>query len=580
MQKVSLPCFQTSGTDSPCTPLALFHARVLTCRMRALLTGLALCFAATQYATAQAPPILNSPYVCANGLTYTVLVCKPFGADQWCQWREDQNGNTVTTANSAWTAMTGRLKGCTNAATKSASSPAGAQRSFDPPYMKEFPTPEQVMAKLKGSSPQDTTNLQLGAFRQFKKMIEDLAGSRWFHNQLTPDERRIYGDYDVAYNNLAKPLNYPFDGYFGMRNFVLTLFNTFPMPTVQPQWMAANAKVSAQANAQLQAMGAAPAAPTQSAVRPLPPTNDPTALAMRRCVELGGSMLHCIGSGMGVGMQSMMGVNTAALTNPGVAGVILFGTYQTASGLTFSFSDNSVNIGGCGAMVQGVHNYTLQPSVGRIAINISNQPQPLLMTLTADNKLTGPAAQDITGQKITGYWVTTNLRTGASTREPNFGPITVHCNIGTLQPGAPQSPSQGFMTDLGGALTASAAAVGMVPQSAVPQVMTLPPGPRVVGTFTNAGGLKIQFDDSGVIIDCARAHVKAAYDVSMAGGAVKITVKNTGSPITLTPGSNGTLVGSGSTTVNGKLFTGMNESTPVLEPISASCPVNSLLAVK
>src|SRR5580658_2481804 len=79
-----------------------------------LLTAPAILLAASTMA--QAPPILNSPYVCANGITYTVTTCKPYRADQWCETTEMQNRNLVTTMDSAWSQMTGRLAGCTNAA--------------------------------------------------------------------------------------------------------------------------------------------------------------------------------------------------------------------------------------------------------------------------------------------------------------------------------------------------------------------------------------------------------------------------------------------------------------------------------
>ena len=80
--------------------------------LAALLSGIAMALPVF----AQAPPKLNVPYRCPNGLTYTILECKPYRADQWCLWREEQNGNLVTNANSAWSSMTGRLQGCTTAA--------------------------------------------------------------------------------------------------------------------------------------------------------------------------------------------------------------------------------------------------------------------------------------------------------------------------------------------------------------------------------------------------------------------------------------------------------------------------------
>jgi hypothetical protein len=260
---------------------------------------------------------------------------------------------------------------------------------------------------------------------------------------------------------------------------------------------------------------------------------------------------------------------------------VIYGSYKAANGLTFAFSDSGVDISGCGKVVQGGHSITMQPSGGTLVLKVENQPQTLLMTLGADGKLTGPAAQEITGQKIIGYFVETNLRTGASTRTPNYGPDTERCSVGTLLPGAPTMPDQGMVADVGGAISAIGAALGTAPQSAEPEVIKIAPGPRMVGTFASAGGLKIVFNDANAVIDCAQAHVKAQYSVTYAAGAIRVTVKNGGSPLTLTMGANGALVGSGTTTVNGKLMTALSANgDPVLAPTSASCAVGTLTAAK
>ena len=86
---------------------------------------------------AQSPPQINVPYRCANGITYTVLNCKPYRADQWCRTTEEQNGNLVTTFDSSWSSMTGRLQGCTttpvtaNQATSGAAAPGSTGRGSD-----------------------------------------------------------------------------------------------------------------------------------------------------------------------------------------------------------------------------------------------------------------------------------------------------------------------------------------------------------------------------------------------------------------------------------------------------------------
>ena len=97
-----------------------------TVRLIVALAMLVSGVAISEQMLAQNPPQINTPYRCANGITYTVLNCKPYRADQWCRTTEEQNGNLVTTFDSAWTSMTGRLQGCTTAAVAAPQSAAAA----------------------------------------------------------------------------------------------------------------------------------------------------------------------------------------------------------------------------------------------------------------------------------------------------------------------------------------------------------------------------------------------------------------------------------------------------------------------
>jgi hypothetical protein len=538
-----------------------------------VLVSLTTLLATAAAAQSPAPPVLNVPYVCANGLTYTVTTCKPYRADQWCETVEKQNGNVVTTMDSAWSQMTGRLAGCT--VTPPPTSPpapatpaaASTQQSFNPPYLKEFPTVDQIMAQIKGSSAQDTANRQLSAMHVFGQMIAAMAGPRVAQNQLTPDETRIITNYFNAYNSFAKSAANPQDSYPAQTSFITTLFSTFSMPTVHQIWLTAQAQ-----SQQTAANGQTP----------LAPTTDPGTLAARRCVELGGSMTQCMGTALSTGMQSMLGVNLSAMTNPGISGrLIMFGAYNAVSGLHFTFSDSSVDIGGCGLMVQGGHNYAIQPSGSQYQIKIDNQPQPLVVTLEADGKIAAPAVQQITGQKIVGYFVETNRKTGASTRTPQYGPDMETCKLGTLAPGPATAPDQGMIADLSGALSMMGSLFGGDSDSSTPKQLLLDPGPRMAGTYTSAGGLKIQFQDAGAVIDCAQAHVSVPYDVSNQAGAATIAVKNGSTPFSLTLQSSGTLTGSGTATINGKLMTALDgDGNPILTPTSATCAMGTLAPAK
>ena len=563
--------------QTPGRTLAVSHSPIpnghCSRHVRAASVALAMCIAAAA-ALGQSPPILNSPYVCANGITYTVTTCKPYRADQWCETVEKQNGNLVTSMDSTWSSMTGRLAGCTNGpnAKPQAGSPpappaAGAQQTFNPPYLKEFPTVDQIMAQLKGSNVQDTAYRQLTALHEFAQMIVALAGPRMAQNQLTPDEARIVTNYFNAYNNLAKSTTNPQDAYAGNPDFTASLFQTFKMPTIQQLWETSN-KMSG---------GQQPGTNPQQ----LPPTSDPSQLAIRRCFELGGTGLQCVGAGMSEGMKQMMGIDVSALMSSGKAGLVVLGTFTAQSGLGFTFDDSGVNIGPCGLMVNGSHNYSVSESGGKYLINIANQPQPLLVTLGLDGKAVGPVSQDITGQKITGYTVTTNVKTGVVvSKVPMYSPITAHCNVGSLTPGPGVAVDPGLPSSTPTVLSAIGTVLDTMSGNA-PQQLMLPPGPRMAGVFASAGGLKIQFNDGSTVLDCSQAHILTQYDVSLQRGRIVVAVKNGTNPFSLNVQPDGSLAGSGTVTVNGKLMTALDDNAnPVFAPTNASCPVDSLKPAK
>jgi hypothetical protein len=526
--------------------------------------------------------VLNTPYQCANGITYVVTVCKPFGAtDQWCETIERQNGNLVTAMDSSWSSMTGRLQGCTVAPASAASPPAppaaSTQQTFNPPYLREFPTVDQIMTQISGSSPIDTANRQASAMHDFGLMISALAGPRVAQQQITTDESRLIVNYFNAYTNLAKTTATQPDAYVGNQDFTASLFRTFSMPTIQQRWIASNTQ--------------APGQPGGPNTQQLPPTNDPGEIAIRRCFELGGAGLQCVGAGMSEGLKQLMGLDLGALTGPGKTGLVVLGTFTASSGLNFTFADGNVDIGNCGKMVRGAHNYTVSVSGGRWAINIANQPQAFVVTLGPDGTAAGPAAETITGQQVTGYEVVTNRKTGAVvSRTPTYGPITEHCSIGALKPGSDVVldsglPSGGGLTAGSPVLPALGAVLNVISGNGAANTanqFTLPPGPRMAGLFTNTGGLKTQFNDGSAVIDCAQAHVMAEYDVSLQGGAAIVSLKSTGTdPFSLTVHSDGSLTSSQPVTVNGKLMTAMDDNAnPIFTPTTATCNAGALAAAK
>src|SRR4029077_12825870 len=112
---------------------------------------------------------------------------------------------------------------------------------LNPPYLKEFPSVDRVLKEIQGSSPQDTKLKQYGAFRQLRQIVQDSTGDRWFQNKLTPDETRIYGEYDVAYNKLGTETDFPLGGYGTDSKFRQELYTRFGMTGVRAAVDKANA---------------------------------------------------------------------------------------------------------------------------------------------------------------------------------------------------------------------------------------------------------------------------------------------------------------------------------------------------
>ncbi len=318
-----------------------------------------------------------------------------------CTYREDdKNGNPVTTMNSLWTQMTGRLAGCTlanstapAATSATASVPAKSGVALNPAYLNQFPSVDQVMSQLKGANTPDTTYLQLGTFRQLPQFIEDLAGQRWIHNQMTPDESRLIGAYTLAYQNLAKPLNFPFDNYFNQSALLTRLASTFSMSQVISQWEGGNQKAVAAsaANPRLRQNRH----PPQSRMAPQE-VRCPGAQACAAALNSAGDLAACQ---MGDGILGMLSKSWMTPT-PGLG---VTGHYKSSSGLILDFNDDAVAISGCGQMVSANQNYRIQPQGNQFAVTVDNPPQSFLVTLGPDGKIVGPSAVTINGQVITGY---------------------------------------------------------------------------------------------------------------------------------------------------------------------------------
>jgi hypothetical protein len=320
--------------------------------------------------------------------------------------------------------------------------------------------------------------------------------------------------------------------------------------------------------------------------QPMSMSNDPTSVAIRRCLELGGSTGSCMGGGLIGGMIGMItgGQGMESLTGPGPAGVVLSGDYTQSGTATYvGFSGDQGSIGSCGKLVPDTTPYTLSKTATSLKITLPVSPSPVILTMRSDGSLQGPGPITLNGQIITGYNVVTTTRTGycapncvTTTRTPIYAPATDRCSVGALKAPHPAPPSAnnsgtpqagglvgGVIDTLTGAMTATMPGVG-------PSL----PGLRMQGKYAS-NGLQLDFAGDAVTIDCGAAHVKSPYTVENAPSSLIVHVQNTGGPFDLVVSSDNTLRGSGSTTINGRLVSGMNGTDITFTPRSETCQVAS-----
>ncbi|HEX5285198.1 MAG TPA: hypothetical protein VFW30_13835 [Bryocella sp.] len=308
---------------------------------------------------------------------------------------------------------------------------------------------------------------------------------------------------------------------------------------------------------------------------------------LRRCLELGGTMENCRGSGVAeLGKMAMAGVSKLIGVNSDsgepLSGVLLVGAYHSRAelpeiDLTWT---GTAQIKQCGTLVSDDHEYTLRKSGAMTEVVIANEPNPIVLTLRPDGSLAGPGSVQVKGRIITGYRTETrqvmvngapaavqgyycNGACSTSTTYPVYGPSMQRCTIGQLAP-APQPPPPPKETGLMGQMTKMIG--GGDPVATIY-------GFRVTGPYVSPAGMKLAFDNNSVVMDCGKAHVKVPYTVDNTTSGFVIHVQNGGGAFLLNLAPDNTLRGAGATTVNGRLLTGVHNGEASFSPDSENCSV-------
>jgi len=254
---------------------------------------------------------------------------------------------------------------------------------------------------------------------------------------------------------------------------------------------------------------------------------------------------------------------------------VIAGQHQSENGVRLKFGDDTAVLAGCGKLVDQSLHYTVTRQGAALLIQLANNPKPFTAVLGLDGNLSGPGPTDVQGQIVTGYRHYTAYKRRVSDNtivpgsqhevsEPIYGPKLERCAIGAL-PSTGPVPSADLLASL-------AAAAGDASQQ-----KTTPAGPRMSGTYQNSGGLRIQFASEAAVLDCGEAHVAAAYTVRNDATALRITLDKAGGPLILTLQPNGTLSGTGTADVMGRVVSGSTPNGIAFAPRHTQCPVGILI---
>jgi hypothetical protein len=564
----------------------------------------------------QAPPLqLNVPYNCPGNMVVVVKHCEKRGEAEVCSLvKGTPNGPlgdemSMPKAQAAALGLMCTQGGAAQGGT--AASTAKAQPASSD-YTNDLPSVERVKAEIKGSDATDTLARQAAVFNYLVSYIDRIKYNRTVRGDFTPGEQKMMGAYRLAayqmsqdYAKTHSPAEAAaFERLHGQYEMNDVFYKDWAKRLIGPQ----SASAYKEAEAGLAASGKRhyqqemtdykrDSAAQQAADKQIFGTqglsNDPTAVATRRCLELGGSNAGCVGKGMKSGFMDLIGFGDKEqeeLIGPGGAGVVLSGIYKNGATTTSLAFNGPVSIDGCGKLVSDPHQYTIDKRSGSVRITVENEPNPIVLTLRPDGGLIGPGLVDVKGRIISGYHTvtTTQMIDGyraspdqcngpcqTVTQVPDYSPATARCVIGSLAMPPPPKPAPA------GAQSAdNSGMLGMITGLAD---MMAPGGSasfdgggglRMAGKYSG-GTLLLDFSGNSLVLDCGQAHVRATYTVENAPSTFLVHVQNPGGPFTLALQPDNSLRGAGSTTVNGKLVTGMNGDDVAFAPHSETCDVGT-----
>src|SRR5882757_3584496 len=358
------------------------------------------------------------------------------------------------------------------------SSPAFAQAPGTD-YTVDLPSVERVKAEIKGSDPTDSLARQVAVFTYLYTYVDRIKLNRDYGGPYTPGETRVMTAYRLAayqmsqdYAKTHTPAEAAaFERLHGQYEMNSGFYKDWSKRLIGPQSAAAykgaeaglgatqRAHVDSIKRANEEALAQSQAHSTNAQGL----SNDPTAVATRRCLELGGSNAGCMGKGFMSGLMDMVGFGDKAqesFMGSGRAGVVLSGLYKNpATTTSLGFNEGSVAINGCGKLVADGHSYSIDKRPGSVQVTVENEPHPIMLTMRPDGGFTGPGVMHVrdriigsyhtlaAAQRLNGYRASPDQCNGPCqtvSAVPDYSPAMACCTIGSLaMPPAPKPAPAG-----------------------------------------------------------------------------------------------------------------------------------------
>lgn len=459
----------------------------------------------------------------------------------------------------------------------------------NPAYLSDLPTPARILAEVKGKTPEDTIERQMGAFQALMKVVDDMAWGlehRYLPNRATPDENRIKAAYQAAYADLWHQATHnEAHTYDHDRQLMDELVHRVFSDNLRQTYTQSYAKAGENSKAQFQknygggtGSGSTPGSTAGSTAGSASADGDFDKLCAAKHLD-----------GFTCMVQSMMGgviKVTEAIQGPPTPGLRMSGGWLSGNFKMILDQGPTAWINCDGAVL--LTNYEVLRGGDRTLVKVANGADPFTVTVADDGTtLVGPAAVVIHGEapgRSTTVTTPGSSREVVTTQERTLTPLEAQQYPDAVQNGqsytlseqsttAEYTPQKNFSVPEYHPKTASCK-FGTI---AVGPAKFYPNGIRMLGTYEGAGGAHIEFLPEKAIIGCRATLEEHPYAVASRPGQWLIHLA--GSPavdFALLP--DGTIRGEGaSRLVNGHRKTGEDTlGDPTYAPSSDTCAYGAL----